>query len=67
VVKLTIGPLGETSLEVDGMSVPYVRHVAVSASPGDLSRLWLELVAPEGIEIDMDPSLIFYGYGFDEI
>ncbi len=65
-IRISISPLGATTLSVGGVDVEHVTSVAVSAAPGDLSRLWVELVAPDRIEIDIDPAEIFYGYHFKE-
>ena len=65
-IRISISPLGATTLNVGGVEVEHVQSIAVTGVPGDLSRLWVELVAPDSIEVDMDPALIFYGYNFEE-
>ena len=65
-IRISISPLGATTLSVGGVEVEHVKSVAVSAIPGDLSRLWVELVAPDNIDVDMNPAEIFYGYDFEE-
>jgi len=65
-IRVSIDPLGDSRLTVAGVPVENVGSIAISAIPGELSRLWVELIAPDGIEVELDPSLIFYGYNFEE-
>jgi hypothetical protein len=65
-IRVHIDPLGDARLSVGGVAVEHVGSIAISSIPGELSRLWVELIAPDGIEVDLDPSLIFYGYNFEE-
>lgn len=65
-IRASVGPLGETTLEVDGVPIENVNTFIISAIPGDLTRLWVEVLAPDGVEIVADPALIFYGYQWRE-